>query len=87
LDGVEIGVVSTCVIDMAIGRAEGKIYSVASLDKPEGFRARGLSCGFIRVNKPVASGTKVALQDARRSIEVEVVADIRPARTARKASV
>jgi aminomethyltransferase len=83
LDGEKIGVVPTCVIDMAIGRSGGRIYSIASPDKPEGFHARGLVCGFIRVDRPVAPGAKVTLKDARRSIEVEVVADIRPARTAR----
>ncbi|MDR3265634.1 MAG: hypothetical protein LBT15_06460 [Synergistaceae bacterium] len=83
LNDEKIGVVSTCVIDMAIGRSGGRVYSVASADKPEGFHARGLVCGFIRVDRPVAPGTKVTLKDARRSVEVEVVADIRPARTAR----
>jgi aminomethyltransferase len=84
LDGENIGVVSTCVIDMAIGRGtDTKIYSVASPDKPENFRARGLVCGFVRVNRAVAPGTKITLKDARRAIEVEIVTDVRPARTAR----
>lgn len=77
------GVVSTCVIDMAIGRVDGKIFSIASPDKPESFRARGLVCGFVRVDRNIAPGTKILLKDARRSIEVEIVSDIRPARTAR----
>ena len=83
LDGATIGVVSTCVIDMAIGRVDGKIYGTASPDKPENFHAKGLVCGYIRVDRGLAAGTKVTLKDVRRSIEVEVVSDIRPARTAR----
>ena len=83
LEGVPVGTVSTCAIDMAIGRAEGKIYSVASPDKPEPFKARGLVCGFVRVDRPLEPGKKVILKDSRRSIEVEIVSDIRPNRTAR----
>ena len=41
---------STCATDMAIGRHGGRIYSVATPDKPEGLAIRGLSCGFVRVN-------------------------------------
>jgi aminomethyltransferase len=78
-----IGAVSTCAIDMAIGRAEGKIYSIASPDKPASFKARGLVCGFVRVERPLEPGGKVTLKDLRRSIEVEIVSYIRPNRTAR----
>ncbi|MDR1620984.1 MAG: hypothetical protein LBS00_01265 [Synergistaceae bacterium] len=83
LEGASIGTVSTCAIDMAIGRVEGKIYSVASPDKPASFKARGLVCGFVRVDRPLKPGSKVTLKDSRRSIEVEIVSDIRPNRTAR----
>jgi aminomethyltransferase len=83
LDTVPIGTVSTCAIDMAIGRSEGKIYSVASPGKPESFKARGLACGFVRVDRPLETGWKVTLKDSRRSVEVEIVSDIRPNRTAR----
>jgi aminomethyltransferase len=78
-----IGTVSTCVVDMAIGRAEGKIYSIACPDKPASFKPRGLVCGFVRVDRPLKPGEKVALKDSRRSVEVEIVSDIRPDRTAR----
>ncbi|MDR1379559.1 MAG: hypothetical protein LBJ36_11000 [Synergistaceae bacterium] len=78
-----IGTVSTCAIDMAIGRMEGKIYSVASPDKPASFKPKGLVCGFVRVERPLEPGAKVTLKDSRRSIEVEIVSDIRPNRTAR----
>jgi aminomethyltransferase len=83
LDGEPIGTVSTCAIDMAVGRTEGKIYSIASPDKPASFKARGLVCGFVRVDRPLETGRKVILKDSRRSIEVEIVSDIRPNRTAR----
>ncbi|MDR1730515.1 MAG: hypothetical protein LBR61_00315 [Synergistaceae bacterium] len=83
LNGASIGSVTTCAIDMAIGRAEGKIYSVTSPDKPSSFRARGLVCGFIRVDRPLKPGQRVVLKDSRRSIEAEIVSDIRPNRTAR----
>jgi aminomethyltransferase len=83
LDGVPIGVVSTCVIDMAIGRSGGEIFSAASGGKPDSFKPKGLACGFVRVGRPLETGRRVTLKDARRSVEVEIVNDIRPARTAR----
>jgi aminomethyltransferase len=83
LEGAPVGTVSTCAIDMAIGRMEGRIYSVVSPDKPESFKARGLVCGFVRVDRPLEPGRKVILKDSRRSLEVEIVQDIRPNRTAR----
>jgi len=57
LDGVEIGTVLTCVTDMAIGRMEEKIYSITSPDRPDGFKPKGLSCGFIKVTKNCPSET------------------------------
>ena len=80
-----IGTVLTCATDMAIGRHEGRIFSIASTDKPQGFQPRGLCCGFVKVERPLQPGTTVRLKDERRSIEVEIVTDIRPARTARRA--
>ena len=50
VQGNEIGTVLTCATDMAIGRHGGKIYSVATPDKPEGLAIKGLSCGFIKVS-------------------------------------
>lgn len=84
LDGEAIGDVLTCVADVSIGRVDGVITSVASPDKPEGFAPKGLVCGFVRVNRPLETGTKLTLADPRRKIQVETVTDIRPARTARK---
>lgn len=85
LNGKEIGTVLTCATDMAIGRHEGKIYSIASPDKPSGFTAKGLCCGFIKVKPPLAPGTSVEIKDAKRSIPVVIETDVRPDRTARKA--
>ncbi|HIU18345.1 MAG TPA: aminomethyl transferase family protein [Candidatus Avidesulfovibrio excrementigallinarum] len=85
LGGEDIGDVLTCVADVSIGRVDGVVFSVASPDKPEGFAPKGLVCGFVRVDRPLEPGTKLTLADARRRIEVELVQDIRPARTARKA--
>jgi aminomethyltransferase len=69
---------------MAIGRHNGRIFSIASTDRPEDFQPRGLCCGFVKVDRPLRPGTTVRLEDSRRSIEVEIVTDIRPARTARR---
>jgi aminomethyltransferase len=85
LDGQEIGTVLTCVTDMAIGRHEGRIYSVASPDKPAGLVIKGLCCGFIKVASPLAPGTAVEIKDGKRAIQVQIEADVRPDRTARKA--
>jgi aminomethyltransferase len=85
LDGNEIGTVLTCATDMAIGRHEGKIYSVASPDKPEGLQIKGLCAGFIKVRSRLLPGTVVELKDGKRSLRVVVETDVRPARTARKA--
>jgi len=82
--GKEIGEVLTCATDMAIGRVGEKIVSIASPDKPQGFRPRGLSCGFIKVQSKLFSGDIVEIRDSRRSIKVVVVDDIRPDRTARR---
>jgi aminomethyltransferase len=83
--GTEIGKVLTCATDMAIGRHGGRIYSVASPDRPEGVALKGLSCGFIQINTNLEPGTAVELKDGRRSIQVVIETDVRPDRTARKA--
>ncbi|MDR2390650.1 MAG: aminomethyl transferase family protein [Planctomycetota bacterium] len=82
LNGEEMGDVLTIVSDMAIGRIDDVIVSLADPNRPEGWAPRGLSCGFVRVKRRLESGTKLVLQDARRKIEVEIVKSIRPNRTA-----
>ncbi|MBF0377965.1 MAG: aminomethyl transferase family protein [Desulfamplus sp.] len=81
--GNAIGVVLTCATDMAIGWHNNKIYSVASPNLPEGFKAKGISCGFVLVDKKLDVGTKLVLQEKKRKINVMVVNDVRPDRTAR----
>ena len=69
----------------AQGRYQDRIYSIASPGKPEDCSIKGLCCGFVKVKKPLAAGSKLALKDARRTIQVRIEDDIRPDRTARKA--
>ena len=83
-DGATIGSVLTCVSDMGIGRVDGRIYSIASPDRPAGFSPRGLCCGFVKVDRDLAPGQEVTLRDQRRKIRVVIADDIRPDRTARR---
>ncbi len=83
LHGHVIGQVLTCATDMAIDRVDGKIFSLASPDAPAGFDPKGLCCGFVRVDREIPLGHALALRDKRRTIEVTVVQDVRPHRTAR----
>jgi glycine cleavage system T protein (aminomethyltransferase) len=82
--GNEIGVVLTCVSDMATARYDDKIYSMASPDKPENFKPRGLSCGFVKVKPRLVAGQEVHLKDSHREIKVMISADVRPDRTAHR---
>jgi aminomethyltransferase len=84
VNGDEIGKVLTCATDMAIGRHGGKIYSIATPDKPEDLKIKGLSCGFIKVTSNLQPGTVVDLKDRKRTIQVVIETDVRPDRTARK---
>ncbi len=84
LEGNEIGTVLTCATDMAIGRHEGTIYSIASADKPEGMKIKGLCAGFIKVKSKLELGTVVVLKDNKRKLKVVIEKNVRPARTARK---
>ncbi len=83
--GAEIGTILTCVTDMAIGRHDGKIYSVATPDKPEGLQIKGLSCGLVKVRSHLPPGAVVELRDGKRALKVVIETDVRPDRTARKA--
>jgi glycine cleavage system T protein (aminomethyltransferase) len=82
-DGNEIGIVLTCVSDMGIARYNGRIFSLASPDKPANFKPRGLSCGFVKVKVRLVAGQEVRLKDNRREINVTIADDVRPVRTAR----
>jgi len=85
LQGNEIGKVLTCATDMAIGRHGGRIYSVATPDKPQELQIKGLAGGFIRVKSNLPPGTVVQLKDRKRTIQVVIEKDVRPDRSARKA--
>ena len=79
-----IGTVLTCVTDMGIDRHQDRIFSIASPDKPDGMKFKGLCCGFVKVDRPLTTGQQILLRDNRRTIQVEIVDDVRPHRTARK---
>lgn len=79
-----LGTVLTCVTDVAIDRLESRIISVNSPDKPEGFRPRGLCCGFLRSTSPLEEGSIVTVRDTRRCLPVMIMKDLRPDRTARR---
>jgi aminomethyltransferase len=84
--GTRVGIILTCATDMAIGRVDDEIVSIAPSfegGKPEGFSPRGLSCGFVKVNQKFQPGDIVLLSDGKRKIKVEIRSDIRPGRTAR----
>ena len=83
-DGKTIGHVLTCATDMAIGWHGDRILSIASPDLPDGFKAKGISCGFIKVSLNIEPGTTLELVEGKRKIKVTVLSDIRPDRTARK---
>ncbi|PID72748.1 MAG: glycine cleavage system protein T [Desulfobulbus propionicus] len=87
LDGNAIGRVLTCTTDMAIGRVDNVIISVATpgeAGKPDHFKPKGLCCGFIQVDNQLAPGEQVILTDGKRKLKVEIRSDVRPDRTARK---
>lgn len=83
--GKEIGTVLTCTTDMGITLHEGRIVSVTTPGLPQGIKFRGLSCGFVMVDRPLAPGAQVVLAEGGRSIPVTIVTDVRPDRSARKA--
>ena len=82
--GEAVGTILTCTTDVALGRYEGRIVSSVSGDLPDGAKVRGLSCGFLKLTVPAALGDSLVLTHGKRKIPVEVMADIRPGRTARR---
>lgn len=81
-DGERLGKILTCTTDMAIGRVDGEIQSLAA---GTGAKLKGLCCGFVLLDKEIEVGELVFLTDGKRKIKVEIRADIRPLRTARSA--
>jgi len=80
-----IGTVLTCATDMAIERHDGRIVSIASENRPPELKFRGLCCGFVKTTCELHAGQIVYLQADKRRLKVEIVEDIRPYRTARRA--
>ncbi len=83
-NGNALGIVLTCATDMAIGWHDNKILSIASPDLPENFTPKGISCGFVLVDRKLELGEKLILKEKKRKINVTIVNDVRPNRTARK---
>lgn len=88
ITGRKIGRILTCATDMAIGRVDGTICSVASPPGdgcPADFVPNGLSGGFVLLEEGLAPGTEVILTDGRKKkITVEIRTDVRPVGTARR---
>jgi len=85
--GEKVGIILTCATDMAIGRVDDKIISIATSvesGRPVDFTPRGLSCGFVKVTRKFVPGDILVLTDGKRKIKVEVRSDVRPDRTARR---
>ncbi len=84
-DNNTIGHVLTCATDMGTGRdSQKKLVSVNSPGLAKDFTPKGICCGFIFTLVQVATGDRVTLKDKRREIEVEIVEEIRPHRSARQ---
>ena len=71
-----IGRVLTCATDMGIGLLGNKISSINTPGLPLDLKITGISCGFVM-------GSKLTLNEGKRSIDVTIATDIRPDRTAR----
>jgi aminomethyltransferase len=85
--GERLGIILTCATDMAVGRVDDVIVSLATPvadGKPEEFTPRGLSCGFVKLTQKKNVGDIVYLTDGKRKIKVEIRDDVRPNRTARR---
>lgn len=81
MHGRPLGRILTCTTDMAIDRRDGAVVSVAV--DPD-LSSRGLSCGFVLVDRNLPFGERVCLTDNKRKIEVAICNDVRPGRTARR---
>jgi len=79
-----IGHVLTCATDMGITWHNSRIVSIATPNLPENIKIKGIACGFVMVTKHLEPGTQLTLKEGKRSINVTIVKDIRPDRTARK---
>ncbi|MBM9538736.1 aminomethyltransferase family protein [Desulfobulbus alkaliphilus] len=80
----QIGHVLTCVTDMGITWHDGRIVSIASPNLSDNIKIKGIACGFVMVSRQLQPGTQLTLKEGKRTIDVSIVQDIRPDRTARK---
>ncbi len=85
LDNSVIGSVLSCVTEVSLTRVDSEILSIKSKTLPENSKVKGLVAGFIKVNRPLNYKDIVLLSDGKRELKVEIVENIRPDRTARKA--
>nr|WP_319492469.1 aminomethyltransferase family protein [uncultured Desulfobacter sp.] len=83
--GEYIGMVLTCATDMGIFWHEDRIVSVNTPNLPSNVKIKGLACGFVMVDQPLNMGTRLTLVEGKRKINVRLVSDVRPDRTARQA--
>jgi len=60
--GDQIGITLTCVTEPSIDRYNDRIYCINDSQKPENLNIRGLSCGFVKVNKILKIGDKIKLK-------------------------
>lgn len=80
-----IGSVLSCVTEVSIIRVDSEILSISSKQFPVGTKVKGLVAGFLKVNRKLDIKNIVILSDSKRELKVEIVDNIRPDRTARKA--
>jgi aminomethyltransferase len=78
-----IGQVLSCATDMGIGLLENKIVSINTPNLPRDLKIKGISCGFVIVEKPLEPGVKLTLKEGKRTIDVTIVSQVRPDKTAR----
>lgn len=84
-NGIVVGEVLSCITEASLTREHNKIICINSAELSEKSVVKGLVAGFIKTNRFFDSGSKLTLSDGKRELTIEVVENIRPNRTARKA--
>jgi aminomethyltransferase len=80
--GNRIGRILTCTTDMAIDRKDDRIVSLSDMTEEEKNTIKGLSCGFVLVDREVETGQRISLVSGKKAVEVEIRKEIRPSKTA-----
>lgn len=83
-DNNHIGTVLTCTTDMSLAWHNDEIVNIHTDPLPEDFKIKGLSCGFVYVDKKLKPGTTIELVEGKRKIKATIVKDVRPNRTSKK---